>query len=74
MHSKLVEDYTGKGLDDLARKVARTPLPPRQTFHDDPLRVLRCVRFASRFDLTIAEDVMEAMREEGIKVGSASES
>lgn len=67
VHSKLVEDYTGKGLDDLARKVARTPLPPRQTFHDDPLRVLRCVRFASRFDLTIAEDVMEAMREEGIK-------
>lgn len=57
------------GLDDLANSVARTPLAPKQTFHDDPLRVLRCIRFASRFDLNIAEEVKDAMRDEGIKVG-----
>ncbi|KAI3485741.1 hypothetical protein L1887_50897 [Cichorium endivia] len=44
-----VEDHTGLGLQDLASGLIRTPLPPLTTFLDDPLRVLRCVRFASRF-------------------------
>ena len=43
-----VEDFTGRGLDDMARKEIKTPLPPLQTFKDDPLRVLRAIRFASR--------------------------
>jgi tRNA nucleotidyltransferase (CCA-adding enzyme) len=68
VHSKQVEDHTGKGLDDLERKIARTPLPPRQTFHDDPLRVLRCVRFASRFGLQIEEEVAEAIRDVEVQV------
>ena len=68
VHSKEVEDFTKLGLIDLANKVARTPLPPRQTFDDDPLRVLRCIRFASRFNLTIEDDVMNAMRDPQVKV------
>lgn len=68
VHSKKVEDHTGRGLDDLANKIARTPLPPIQTFHDDPLRVLRCVRFASRFDLSIADDVKDAIRDDEVRV------
>ncbi len=68
IHSKEVEDHTGLGLDDLAHKVARTPLPPKQTFYDDPLRVLRCIRFAGRFDLSIADNVREAMQDSEIKV------
>lgn len=43
-----VEDFTKRGLQDLANKIIRTPLPPHQTFMDDPLRVLRSFRFASR--------------------------
>jgi len=70
VHSRKVEDFTSMGLDDLAKRIARTPLPPRQTFHDDPLRVLRCVRFASRFGLTIADDVKEVMKEEEVKVSA----
>jgi len=46
-----IEDYTGKGLDDLWAGIARTPLDPYKTFTDDPLRILRTVRFASRFSL-----------------------
>ncbi|GAK68294.1 tRNA nucleotidyltransferase [Moesziomyces antarcticus] len=49
VHSRQVEDHTGLGLQDLASGLIRTPLPPLTTFLDDPLRVLRCVRFASRF-------------------------
>ncbi|WVF72182.1 hypothetical protein IAT40_006994 [Kwoniella sp. CBS 6097] len=67
VHTREVEDFTERGLSDLERKIACTPLPPRQTFHDDPLRILRCVRFASRFDLTIDQQVMEAIKAEDVK-------
>ncbi|KAL1841847.1 hypothetical protein VTJ49DRAFT_6524 [Mycothermus thermophilus] len=55
-----VEDLVG-GVEDLRRKVLRTPMEPLQTFLDDPLRVLRLVRFASRLEFDIdpaAEAVM----------------
>lgn len=55
-----VEDFTG-GLSDMEAKLIRTPLEPLHTFTDDPLRVLRLIRFASRLGFTIdpaAEAVM----------------
>ncbi|KAL6412369.1 CCA tRNA nucleotidyltransferase, mitochondrial [Ilyonectria robusta] len=52
LHTDQVEDLTG-GLQDMAAKIMRTPLDPFQTFMDDPLRVLRLVRFASRLQFTI---------------------
>ncbi|KAF5990131.1 tRNA nucleotidyltransferase [Fusarium bulbicola] len=52
LHDDRVEDFTG-GLADMKAKVIRTPLEPFQTFMDDPLRVLRLVRFASRLQFTI---------------------
>ena len=70
VHTRQVEDYTGRGLSDLASKVARTPLPPKQTFEDDPLRVLRCIRFASRFDLSVADEVTEAIKQPEIQVSA----
>ena len=48
-----IEDLCGEGLADLEAGIARTPLEPVQTFKDDPLRVLRAVRFACRFDLSV---------------------
>lgn len=38
-----IEDFTGKGLDDLRASIARTPLDPYKTFTDDPLRILRTI-------------------------------
>ncbi|WWC90000.1 uncharacterized protein L201_004930 [Kwoniella dendrophila CBS 6074] len=72
VHSRQVEDFTKHGLSDLENKIARTPLPPKQTFQDDPLRILRCIRFASRFNLAVENDVMEAIKEEDVKAAIAT--
>jgi len=60
-----VEDLTGKGLDDLSglKGVIRTPLPALTTFLDDPLRLLRAVRFAARFALPLEESIVEAAKD-----------
>ncbi|KAJ3506092.1 hypothetical protein NLJ89_g7066 [Agrocybe chaxingu] len=63
VHRRSVEDFTGKGLDDLRNGTIRTPLPPRETFQDDPLRVLRCVRFASRFGFDMVPEVQDAVKD-----------
>lgn len=61
----LVEDYVG-GLADLRNGIIRTPTEPLQTFTDDPLRVLRLVRFASRLQFEIAEETMLFMGNAGV--------
>ncbi len=52
------------GLADLDARVLRTPLDPKRTFSDDPLRILRAVRFAHKLDFNIAEETWEAMKRE----------
>ncbi|EPE35760.1 Poly A polymerase C-terminal region-like protein [Glarea lozoyensis ATCC 20868] len=58
LHSDQVEDFCG-GLADLEAKTIKTPLEPLTTFTDDPLRVLRLIRFASRLQFKI-DPVTEA--------------
>lgn len=55
-----VEDFTGHGLQDLTTGIIRTPLPATDTFFDDPLRILRCARFAKRLGYTIDKDIYDA--------------
>lgn len=55
-----VEDFTS-GLPDLEDKLIRTPLEPFQTFMDDPLRVLRLVRFASRLQFALDPPAKQVM-------------
>ena len=62
-----VEDFTGRGFQDMERKVIKTPLAPLQTFTDDPLRVLRSIRFASRFMYEIDPEDEVAVRDHSIK-------
>ena len=67
-----IEDLTNQGLDDLKNKIIRTPLEPMQTLLDDPLRVLRTIRFAMRFSFTIAPELLEALKDKKILVISLS--
>ena len=53
----------GTGLEDLKTKRIRTPIDPIRTFMDDPLRMLRVVRFAARFQFDIEEGTWEALRQ-----------
>lgn len=62
LHTKKVEDYVG-GLKDLDYSIAKTPIDPVQTFIDDPLRIYRCVRFATKYNLTVEENIIWAARE-----------
>ncbi len=54
LHSGEHYDPLGTGLDDLRARALRTPLDPDETFHDDPLRMLRAVRFRCRLGFTPA--------------------
>ncbi|EZF23281.1 hypothetical protein H112_03996 [Trichophyton rubrum D6] len=67
LHTGEVEDFTGMGLSDMEAKLIRTPLAPYQTFKDDPLRVLRLIRFASRLGYTIDPNTEESMCDDDIK-------
>jgi putative nucleotidyltransferase with HDIG domain len=49
------------GLKDLENKILRTPLDPTVTFSDDPLRMLRAIRFAAQLDFTIESKTLEAI-------------
>ncbi len=57
-------DLTERGYDDLKSGTIRTPLEPRITFFDDPLRMLRAVRFAARFGFTIEAETYQAIQRE----------
>lgn len=60
IHTGELEDFVG-GLHDLEGKLIRTPLDPLETFKDDPLRVLRLVRFASHLNFAIDKTAREVM-------------
>ena len=51
------------GLEDLAKKVLRTPTKAENSFSDDPLRMMRAARFASQLGFEIAPDVLQAIKD-----------
>ena len=58
-YGELVDPFGG--VDDLRAGLCRTPLDPDITFSDDPLRMLRAIRFACRFDFKIVPGTFEAI-------------
>ena len=67
LQQDMLEDYTGRGFQDIQNRIARTPLPPLQTFLDDPLRVLRTIRFTARFSLTMYESILQAASDSSVR-------
>ena len=59
-YGELLDPFDGIG--DMERRIIRTPLDPDITFSDDPLRMMRAVRFATQLDFDIYPDTFEAIR------------
>ena len=51
-----------EGIKHLEERLIITPLNPEETFSDDPLRMMRAIRFASQLDFSIAENAIEAIK------------
>src|SRR5690606_448967 len=62
----LVDPYAG--MNDLRSRLLRTPLPARQTFADDPLRMIRAARFAAQLEFEIDADALSAMQSQAHRV------
>ena len=56
-----IVDITGKGVEDIKNHIIRTPNVPDVIYDDDPLRILRCIRFASRYGWEIETETYEGM-------------
>lgn len=65
-------DPTEKGLKDINKKRIRTPLDPTETFRDDPLRMMRIIRFSCRYNWEIGYDESEAIMDNSNKIQDIS--
>lgn len=69
LQSDMIEDYCGTAFADLQERIVRTPLLPKETLLDDPLRLLRVIRFATRFQFHVDPALEAAIKDQ--QVGSA---
>ncbi|MBV8328745.1 HD domain-containing protein [Chryseobacterium sp.] len=63
---ELIDPFNG--IEDLEKEILRTPLEPAQTYSDDPLRMMRAVRFASTLNFTIQENSLNAIAQEAKRI------
>jgi poly(A) polymerase len=70
-YGKLIDPFHGRG--DLEQRLIRTPLDPLQTFSDDPLRMMRAIRFATQLEFTIEDGAFQAIKEDAHRMAIVSQ-
>ncbi|TMI96946.1 MAG: HD domain-containing protein [Bacteroidetes bacterium] len=68
---KLIDPFDG--ISDIKKGIIRTPLDPLQTFSDDPLRMMRAIRFSSQLGFTIEEKTFQAIKDEADRISIVSQ-
>lgn len=63
---ELIDPFGGR--EDMLNKILRTPLEPHQTYSDDPLRMMRAIRFATVLNFTIENKSLQAIKEEANRI------
>ncbi len=67
---KLLDPFNGVG--DIENKILRTPLEPEVTYSDDPLRMMRAIRFSSQLGFTIEKESLEAISKNKSRISIVS--
>jgi len=70
-YGKLIDPFDG--INDIEKGIIRTPLDPLQTFSDDPLRMMRAIRFASQLGFTIEEKTFQAIKDDADRISIVSQ-
>ena len=70
-YGNLIDPFDGRS--DIKKGIIRTPLDPLQTFSDDPLRMMRAIRFASQLGFTIEEKTFQAIKDDADRISIVSQ-
>ena len=68
---ELIDPFNG--LNDLENKIIRTPLDPNKTYSDDPLRMMRAIRFSCQLQFNIEEESLNAITENANRLNIISQ-